>query len=253
MMPEAPFDPLKDARDRSSQLLETPEARESADDSEATARSDNGRAIARRTQYRGAGDPLFGFIIAAALSIGLTPLLPDSVELRYTLAWGALAGVSVLSWLLGSMERIGQERPDNLGWGILYAVMLGIPFLVFLSQIVLAPAADRLFPGMSSGSLLAFLVFVMPIAETLFFRGLLQGQLAFWLVGLLATLWNIVLFFPVMWGSVANRPAVTAVIVILLLMMNLLYVYVRKRNGLAAAWVCQIVANLIILYIPFLQ
>ena len=87
----------------------------------------------------------------------------------------------------------------------------------------------------------------------LFFRGLLQGQLAFWLVGLLATLWNIVLFFPVMWQSVTDFPPVTLVLVIILLMMNLLYVYVRKRNGLASSWVCQIVANLIILYIPFLQ
>ncbi len=250
MMPEAPFDPLKDAKDRSSHR---PGSVETAAGADAIEEREERTAIARRTNSRGAGDPLFGFIIATALSVGLTPLLPDSVELRYTLAWGALAGVSILSWLLGNMERIGQERPENLGWGILYAVMLGIPFLVFLSRIILAPAADRLFPGMSSGSLLAFLVFVMPIAETLFFRGLLQDQLAFWLVGLLATVWNIVLFFPVMWGEVTELPAVTAIIVILLLMMNLLYVYVRKRNGLAAAWICQIVANLIILYVPFLQ
>ena len=243
MMPDAPFDPLDAARDRNSTQSDGNEA------VEATAASAAGR---RRGQYRGASDPLFGFIIAAALSVGLIPLLPDSVELRYTLAWGALTGVSVLSWLLGNMERIGQERPDNLGWGILYGVMLGIPFLVFLSEQILGPASDRLFPGMSPGGLLAFLVFVMPIAETLFFRGLLQGQLAFWIVGLLAALWNIVLFFPVMWGAVTEYPAVTAVIALLLLLMNLLYVYVRDRNGLAAAWVCQIVANLIILYLPFL-
>jgi len=172
--------------------------------------------------------------------------------LRYALAWGALAGVSVLSWLLGSMERIGQERPDNLGWGLLYGVLLGIPFLVFLGQHVLAPATEQLFPAMTAGSLLAFLVFVMPIAETLFFRGLLQGLLQFWIVGLLATLWNIVLFFPVMWGAITDYQVIALVIVILLLTMNLLYVYVRKRNGLAAAWICQIVTNLIILYIPSL-
>ena len=247
MMPKAPFDPLENSEEPPQNQATLSDALEPSEGPAAH------RPGAPRSQYRGASDPLFGFIIAAALSIGLTPLLPGSIELRYTLAWGALAGVSVLSWLLGNMERIGQERPENLGWGILYAVMLGIPFLVFLSQQVLDPAADRLFPGMTAGSLLAFLVFVMPIAETLFFRGLLQSQLAFWLVGLLATLWNIVLFFPVMWQSVAELPAVTLVIVILLLMMNLLYVYVRKRNGLAASWICQIVANLIILYIPFLQ
>ena len=246
MMPNAPFDPLADTKDRPQS---EPEAAEPV---EFTERQNERTSIALRAQYRGASDPLFGFIIAAALSVGLTPLLPESVELRYTLAWGALAGVSVLSWLLGNMERIGQERPDNLGWGVLYGVLLGIPFLVFLSQHVLAPAADQLFPGMSAGSLLAFLVFVMPIAETLFFRGLLQGQLLFWIVGLLATLWNIVLFFPVMWQSITDHQAVALVIVVILLMMNLLYVYVRKRNGLAAAWICQIVANLIILYIPSL-
>jgi len=41
-------------------------------------------------------------------------------------------------------------------------------------------------------------------------------------------------------------------IVVLLLMTNLLYVYVRERNGLASSWICQIVCNLIILYIPSL-
>ena len=246
MMPDAPFDPLADAKDRADGESESPEPKESAELPNERA----GGAV--RVRYRGASDPLFGFIIAAALSVGLTPLLPESVELRYTLAWGALAGVSVLSWLFGNMERIGQERPDNLGWGVLYGVLLGIPFLVFLSQHILAPATSRLFPGMSAGSLLAFLVFVMPLAETLFFRGLLQRQLVFWLVGLLATLWNIVLFFPVMWQTITDHRAVALVIVLLLLMTNLLYVYVRERNGLASAWICQIVTNLIILYIPSL-
>ena len=246
MMPDAPFDPLADANDR-------PEGEtDSTGDADAAVTRPERTRVAARAPYRGASDPLFGFIIAAALSVGLTPLLPESVELRYTLAWGALAGVSVLSWLLGSMERIGQENPDDLGWGLLYGVLLGIPFLVFLSQHILAPATDRLFPGMTTGSLLAFLVFVMPLAETLFFRGLLQSQLMSWIVGLLATLWNIVLFFPVMWQSITDHQVVALVIVLLLLMTNLLYVYVRERNGLASAWICQIVTNLIILYIPSL-
>lgn len=241
MMPDAPFDPLR-------------EAEESAADPSATAENNapTDEQIASRRHYRGTSDLLFGFIIAAAVSIGFVPMLPASVELRYTLAWGALAGVSVLSWLLGSMERIEQEIPENLGWGILYGLMLCIPFLVFFGEQILGPAAAQLFPGMSAGGLLAFLVFVMPMSETLFFRGLLQEQLAFWLVGLLATLWNILLFFPVMWDSVAQFPAVTAVIGLLLLLTNLLYVYVRRRNGLAAAWITQIVANLILLYVPFL-
>ncbi len=246
MMPDAPFDPLADSTDQADGESK------SAVEADAPRSRYERTGGATRVSYRGASDPLFGFIIAAALSIGLTPLLPDSVELRYTLAWGALAGVSVLSWLFGNMERIDQERPENLGWGLLYGVLLGIPFLVFLSEQILAPTTDRLFPGMSAGSLLAYLVFVMPLAETLFFRGLLQGPLISWIVGFLATLWNIVLFFPVMWQSITDHQAVAVVIVLLLLMTNLLYVYVRERNGLASAWICQIVTNLIILYIPSL-
>lgn len=197
-------------------------------------------------------DPIFGFMIAAALSIGLTPLLPDNADLRYTLAWGALSGVSVLTWLLGHMERIGNERLENIGWGVLYGLMLGIPLMVVLREAILQPATAEMFPDMSAGSLLAFLVFVMPMSETLFFRGLLQRQLPFWIVGILATLWNLVLFFPVMWQTVTQLHAVTLVLIIVLLLMNMTFVYVRERNGLAASWLCQIVANLIILYIPYL-
>lgn len=206
-----------------------------------------------RISYRGAtSDPFFGFLIAIALSVGLTPLLPANADLRYTLAWGALAGVSVLSWLLGSTERIGQEKPENIAWGAVFGTLLGIPFLIFLRDPILVPASKQIFPMMLPGTLLAYLIFVMPISETLFFRGLLQRQLVFWVVGLLATLWNLVLFFPVMWESVIEFPAVAIVIAITFLMMNMIYVYVRERNGLAAAWICQIFANLIMIFIPFL-
>jgi membrane protease YdiL (CAAX protease family) len=231
---------------------------EIAEDSGRPAAADRSR---RASRLRGAGesssrgptsDPVFGFMIAAALSIGLTPLLPDNADLRYTLAWGTLSGVSVLTWLLGHMERIGSERPENIGWGVLYGLMLGIPLMVVLRQAILEPAAAEMFPNMSLGSLLAFLVFVMPMSETLFFRGLLQRQLPFWIVGILATLWNLVLFFPVMWQTVTQLPAITLVLVIVLFLMNMTFVYVRERNGLAASWMCQIVANLIVLYIPFL-
>lgn len=206
-----------------------------------------------RISYRGStSDPFFGFLIAIALSVGLTPLGEANADLRFTLAWGALAGVSVLAWLLGSSERIGQEHPENIAWGFMYGLMFGVPFLIFLREPILIPATREMFPMLNAGTVLAYLVFVMPISETLFFRGLLQNQLVFWVVGLLATLWNIVLFFPVMWQSVVEFPAVAFVIAITLLMMNMIYVYVRERNGLAAAWICQIVANLLMLFIPFL-
>lgn len=247
-MTEDKLDNLTDEILESSEIPDIPSDAADVSDEEAI-----GTTTIGRISYRGStSDPFFGFLIAIALSVGLTPLLPENADLRFSLAWGALAGVSVLSWLLGSSERIGQERPENIAWGFIYGLMFGVPFLIFLREPILIPATDQMFPRFSAGTLLAYLVFVMPISETLFFRGLLQNQLVFWVVGLLATLWNIVLFFPVMWQEMVEFPAVAFVIAITLLMMNMIYVYVRERNGLAAAWICQIVANLLMLFIPFL-
>ena len=57
------------------------------------------------------------------------------------------------------------------------------------------------------------------------------------------------LYFPLLY--VGRFPLVSAVIAVALLMMNLVYSYVRRRNGLAAAWLCQIVLNFILLFIPY--
>jgi len=204
------------------------------------------------TLYRGGtGDPAFGFLLALALSVGLTPMLPQNADLRYTLAWGALAGVSIAGWLLGNADRIRQEEPEDVAWGIGFGLLAGTLFLLFGND-VLRSAAHLIFPNMQAGTLLAYLIFVAPLAETLFFRGLLQRMLDFWVVGLLAGVWNIILFFPVMWADVLKGPAVALVIAISFITMNLLYSYVRERNGLAAAWLCQIVGLLMTVFIPFL-
>lgn len=204
-------------------------------------------------RYRGgSSDPAFGFVLAIALSIGLTPVLPANADLRYTLAWGALAGVGVIAWLLGSAERIAQEDPANVGWGIGFGLLLATPFALFF-QSTFGTASRLIFPDMTMGTVLAYLIFVMPLAETLFFRGLLQRQLNFWIVGVLGGMWSIVLFFPVMWGQIVVYPAVAAFLAIALVVMNLLYSYVRERNSLAAAWIAQIVASLILFFIPALN
>jgi membrane protease YdiL (CAAX protease family) len=200
--------------------------------------------------YRGSGgDPVFGFLLAIAVSVGLTPILPAQSDLRYTLAWGALAAVSVLAWLLGSFERIAQEKPGNLLWGIIYGLLVSVPFVLFFFNVFQAAAA-LIFPAYGAGTLLAYLIFVMPLAETLFFRGLLQPRLEIWFAGGLGGLWSIVLFFPVMWGEILEAPAVAIFLAIGLLAMNLMYSYIRERHGLAAAWLGQIVANLVLIFLP---
>jgi membrane protease YdiL (CAAX protease family) len=205
-----------------------------------------------RVAYRGTtGDPIFGLLLALAISVGLTPLLPEQIALRYTLAWAILAGFSVFVWLLGTTERITEEPPENIIWGIAFGFILSVPFLIFGASI-LSNTARLIFSDMSMGVVLAYLLFVMPMSESLFFRGVMQYHLNGFLVGGLATLWQVVLFFPVFWADVLAAPAVALMIAVALLMMNMLYSYVRERNSLASSWLTQIVANLLMVFLPFL-
>jgi hypothetical protein len=201
--------------------------------------------------YRSASsDPTFGYLVVLALAVGLTALPADQYDLRYTLLWVILAGFGVLSWLLGNSERIQQETPENLAWGVVFGLIISTPLLT-VGGTLLTTTVTLLFGGMSAGTLLAFLVFVMPLSETLFFRGVLQQVRPFWLVGLMSSLWGAVLFFPRM--DIGTYPAVVGVIALALVMMNLTFSYVKQRNGLAAAWICQIVVNLVLLFFPFVS
>jgi hypothetical protein len=199
---------------------------------------------------RGAGsDPLFGLLLALAISLGLTPSLPDGADLRYVLAWGALALMGVLAWLLGNAERIGQQQPEDVAWGVGFGLLFGLPFLVFFGD-TFGAAVGLLFPEMSVGTRLALLVFVMPLGETLFFRGMLQRTMPLGAVAGLAGAWSVALFLPTMWGEVLRAPAVAVFIAVALLAMQGLYSYVHERNGLASAWLCQIIVNLLLFFVP---
>jgi len=202
--------------------------------------------------YRGAtSDPTFGYLIACAVALGLTTLPAGNADFRYTVSWLVMAGFGVVAWLFGDSERIGQERLENLAWGIAFGLIIGAPLLAFGSE-VLSSAARLMFPQMRLGTVLAYVVFVMPLAETLFFRGVLQQHREWWVVGLQSSLWSVILLFPTMWTEVVRSPAVAVIMGTALVMVNLIYSYVRQRNGLAAAWMCQIVANIVLVFLPSL-
>jgi hypothetical protein len=212
-----------------------------------------------RVTYRATGsDPTFGFLVALALSVGLTPLIPANADLRYIIVWTVLGIFGVLAWLLGDTDRIEKEALENLIWGVVFGVILGAPLLFAggdtLSttvQLIFRTGIDGEIRNLPYGAVLAILVFAMPTAETLFFRGLMQHRRPFWLVGILSSVWSILLFFPMI--EVMRFPAIAFIIGTALTMMNLMYSYVRQRNGLAATWLCQITVNITLLFIPYLS
>ncbi len=201
------------------------------------------------TPRNGSGnDPIFGLVLAGAVSIGMIPLISnDAADMRYTLVWGLLAIFGIMAWVLGNGQRIEQDIPENLGWGIAFGIILGIPLVAFGST-TLTDITDMLFPQMTAGTVLAYLIFVMPIGETLFFRGLLQNGQQFWLTAIICTLWQWIMFFPLI-----NKQAFPLIMAVILLMSNLMYGYVNERNGLAAAWLCQITVNILVFFMPFVN
>jgi hypothetical protein len=212
----------------------------------------------RRISARPSGnDPTFGFLVATALNVGLTPLIPANGDLRLVLVWGVLAFFGVLAWLLGNTTRIDEEEPENLSWGIIFGLIVSIPMLLMggetlttTVQLIFQTSINDVLITLPRGAILALLVFVMPLSETLFFRGIMQMNRPFWLVGLMASVWSILLFFPAI--NVGAFPFVAVIIGTALVLMNMIYGYVRQRNGLAAAWLCQIIVNIVVLFVPLL-
>ena len=209
-------------------------------------------------RYRGTGsDPTFGYLLALALSFGLLPLIPNNADMRYTLVWALLGIFGVLSWLFGTTTRIEREKLENIVWGAVLGLIVATPLLLF-GGMTLTTTVHLMFSTGSgtdvrplpAGAVLAYLIFVMPMAETLFFRGLMQQNRSVVLVGLLSSVLSIALFIPML--DLGKYPLVSVIISIVLVLINLMYSYVRQRSGLAAAWVCQIVVNVVLLFLPYI-
>ncbi len=185
-------------------------------------------------------DPFFGYLVALALSLGLTPL---EAETRYTILWTLLLVMGVGFYLFGDLDLTEDSEPANLAWGIGFGLLIGVPALALLAP-ALGATSRQIFPNLSNASTYTALVFAIPVGETLFFRGAIQEARGFRFAGLAASLWSVLLFAP-------NRTlAEAAVIGVTLAGLSFAYAFVRQRNGLAAAWVCQVVVNVCLLFLP---
>ncbi|HYO87798.1 MAG TPA: hypothetical protein VER79_04070 [Candidatus Limnocylindrales bacterium] len=210
-----------------------------------------------RVPRRVAGsDPTLGLLVGFALSLGLTALLPENADLRYTLVSAVLALFAAFAYVLGSMDRIGRDSLQNLAWGVGFGLLVGIPVLLVggatlgaMVRQLFRTGIDGVVTPMSEGVVLAYLIFVMPTAETLMFRGLLQTGRPFWIPGLIGSLWSALLFLPMI--DISRFPIVALMLLILVALFNMSYAYVRQRNGLAAAWVAQVLVYLIVFFLPY--
>ncbi len=195
-------------------------------------------------------DPVLGYIMAMALSVGLTPAQANA---RYVILWAFLALMGGMAFLIGSGVRFRTTDPGDLLWGIGLGLFTG-GALMLAGGDTLATASERLFGAGNANSALfdtwvfQAMVFVMPLAETLFFRGAMQRAHPIPTVALLASLWSMLMFFPNL--ELGETPVVGAVFGTALVLLNFLYSYVNHRNGLAASFFCQIAAGTLLLLVP---
>jgi len=192
-------------------------------------------------------DPVFAYLVLMALSIGLTPLATSHPIGRYSILWTLLAGTLLAACLLDDGTLEVRFRLHDLLAGAGWGAVIGLPLLLVGADL-LAETSERIFVAMPDGAVFQTIVFVMATTESGFFRGVLQGRWSLLLTALAASAWSILMFFPSM--DVGGFPLVALIVGTFITMLNVLYGYVRQRNGTTAAWICQTVVSLTWLFIP---
>lgn len=211
---------------------------------------DEGEDFSRPRSTRQDLDPVFGYILAMALSVGLMPVQANT---RYVILWAFLAAMGGIAFLLGSGIRLKVTDPGDLLWGVGFGLFTG-GALMLVGADTLATVAERLFAGEETDNALLdtwifqATVFVMPVAESLFFRGAMQRVHGIPTVAMMASIWSMLMFFPHL--GLAETPVVGIVFGTAIVLLNFLYSYVNWRHGLAASFFCQIVAGSLLLLVP---
>lgn len=190
-------------------------------------------------------DPLYALLIYLALGLG-TWVIGD-LETRYTILWVLLIVMGVGLVMVEVSKPPSRIELGNLAWGIVFGFPVGLLLLVFAPE-ALSAASAMLFPNVSLPALFQMLVITGPVGETFFFRGGLQARrgIAAGIIG--AGLGTLILYLPAGVGT----SGLVAVIAVSLFMTVLagVYSYLRETHGLAAAFVCQITLNVMLLFLP---
>ena len=188
-------------------------------------------------------DPGVVFVMLMVVALlGAGSLKPD---VRFTILWTVLAIVGVLGYVLNNLTI---ERPTlrDLLLGVVYGAIIGLP-IVAVTSATLKTISNAIFEGVPDGAAFQTLAFTMPLAETIFFRGVFQDIRGLVWATAAGSLWTIVLFFPAM--NVLQFPLLALVLGISLVFINFVYSYLRERFGIFAAYTCQIVINVSLLFL----
>ncbi|MBZ0306829.1 MAG: hypothetical protein K8I82_12240 [Anaerolineae bacterium] len=195
-------------------------------------------------------DPLFAYLLVISLAIGLSPITP---AIRYVFLWALMGILGLMGYLLGTIKNPRETHIVDLAWGLAFGFLSSAPFLIAFGA-SLDTVSVRMFDVENTPKVimdtwvLMAVVFAIPACESLFFRGTLQEVRSFGFTVGLSTLWSAVLFFPHM--ELGGREVIGLILLIVFGLLNFMYSYVRVRNGLAAAWICQAVSYGLLWFLP---
>jgi hypothetical protein len=181
-------------------------------------------------------------VLYLALAFGTFPL-PG--EIRYLLLWTMLIGLGAALLLFDPQRPLGAVEPVRLTWGAGVGFVLSLPIILTASR-ALARTSFALVPISSAPSLFQALVLTWPLGETLFYRGAIQREHGLVVASLAAGLGQLLLYWPEADGVFA----VLFFAVTFATTLAFIYSYVRLRYGLAAAYACQVIANLMLIFLP---
>jgi hypothetical protein len=204
-------------------------------------------APARQRSPRQQIDPMFAYMVLMALSFGLVQLATTHPIGRYSILWTLLAVVGIAAVMLRRDPLTITLPVNDLLWGLGWGSVVGLPLLL-LGAGLLSEVSARIYVGMPDGAVFQSIVFVMVPVETVFFRGLLQEKQSLLVTAMLASGWGILMFFPTM--DVFGYWSIALIAGTFLIMLNVFYSYIRQRNGLTAAWICQTIVSLAWLFVP---
>ncbi|MCC6905282.1 MAG: hypothetical protein IT326_05510 [Anaerolineae bacterium] len=190
-------------------------------------------------------DPVFPLALYLAFSVG-TALFLD-VESRYTVLWAVMAVMGALLALVETDQPLERITLSELAMGAGFGFMIGLILFVMVAP-VLADITRIVFPGMSVPAIVMGLLFAAPIGETLFFREVVQQRRGFMASVLAAGTSLLLLYAPAAFSSLPVLLAVGGFYTV----MAGVYSFIRDQYGVAAAFVCQVMINMMLIVMPVL-
>ncbi len=201
------------------------------------------KPVAARTLLGGwALSPYLAFLLLAG--IGLATFRVEH-HLRLTVLWLVLLGL-VLLYAEGGRLR-GDYSLLNLMRGALVGMVVALPLYLFAKDFFYA-TASQLYGVTNLQVLLERAVFLVPILEESFFRGIVQRERGLLDGALLFGLAQALYFLSV----VDAFPLVIAAVVLGSVLLGLLYGYLYQRYGLTASIACHVAVNLVLFELPAL-